>query len=642
MRIRMWGVALLVGMAMSGQPEGCDRDEKSRMAQPFAYLTKEDGYQPPVSNDVTLYQTNGPVTGGSVQALLEGADGAIYAGTFGDGVYRKAPGQERWAPAESGPSDPFIMTFGRTPDGTLFAGTIRGGLFRSEDGRRWSPTGEGLGNDQVVAIAYDPGAGMLYAGTGAGVFRSQDNGRQWTAANHGLELALARSLALGSDGTVYTGTGGNGLFVSRDRGASWSSINEGLTDDRGLRENFIRVLAMDPRGALYAGSFGGGVFKSVNQGRQWTVVNEGLTNFSIRGLAIGPEGIYAGTGEGVFYSDDGGRRWNSISDGMPNTNIQSLLLARDGALYAGTSAGVAVRSPGGAWRAVDRGMLFPAVRAVSVNPRRGLFAGTAANGLYRSKDGGQAWGLLHDGLPSRTILALAVDQEGTQYAATPDSVYQADWSVSRWVPHNEGLTGAPTALLAAEGRVYAATSSGAFVRRTGDAQWTAVAVPTQSGALRLALDREGRLVAAVGRAVFRGESDRGPWSPLGTIPGTDEVLGVAAGHSAYAWTRSAVYARRGRSTTWEDLGRTLPHGVDVRAVAVDAGGRQDVVLAATSGGLWWSDDGKPWNPSHGAFSAAPFESVVVPDMGLVMAGASEHGVFVGVNLVPKRGFFDRE
>jgi ligand-binding sensor domain-containing protein len=637
--VRMWGVVVLVGVAMSGQPQGCDRADTSRVAEPFEYLTREEGYQAPVPGDVTLYQTNGPVTGGSVQALAEGADGAIYAGTFGDGVYRMVPGQQRWTAPEVGPSDPFVMAFGTAPDGTLFAGTIRDGLFRSEDGRRWTKSGDGLGNDQVVAILHDPGAGILYAGTGSGVFRSEDNGRRWTAANRGLEMALARSLALGKDGVVYTGTGGNGLFVSRDRGAVWSSINQALLDEHGLRENFIRVLAVDRSGTLYAGSFGGGVYKTVDQGRRWTAVNEGLTNLSIRGLAIGSDAIYAATGEGVFRSTNGGRRWESISEGLANTNIQSLLLARDGTLYAGTSAGVAIRSPGGAWRTVDRGMLFPAVRAVAVNPLRGLFAGTSGNGLYRSKDGGQAWGLLNEGLPSRAILALAMDEDGIQYAATPDGIYRADWSVSRWVSHTDGLTGEPTAVLGVGGRLYAATSSGLFARSAGDAAWAALDLPADSGAVLVAVDREERPVAAVGRAVFREERRGGPWSPLGVIPGTDEVLGVAAGHAAYAWTHHTVYMNRGRSSAWENLGATLPHGVDIRSVAIDAGGRRDVVLAATSGGVWWSDNGGAWSPSRGDLTVAPFESLIVPESGLVMAGSSEHGVFVGVNLVPKRGLF---
>jgi hypothetical protein len=140
---------------------------------------------------------------------------------------------------------------------------------------------------------------------------------------------------------------------------------------------------------------------------------------------------------------------------------------------------------------------------------------------------------------------------------------------------------------------------------------------------------------AVGRAVFRGEEDGGRWTPLGEPSGSDELIGVAAGRGEYAWTQRTVYAHRGRSTDWEDIGATLPSGVDVRAVAVDGGGRRDVLLAATSGGIWWRDDGGDWNPAHGASSIVPFESILVPETGLIMAGSAEHGVFVGVNLVTK-------
>jgi hypothetical protein len=153
------------------------------------------------------------------------------------------------------------------------------------------------------------------------------------------------------------------------------------------------------------------------------------------------------------------------------------------------------------------------------------------------------------------------------------------------------------------------------------------------------VDPDGRPVVAVGRAVFRGEEDGSRWNPLGAPPGSDELIGVAAGRAEYAWTRRTVYAHRGRSTEWEDIGATLPRGVDIMAVAVDSGGRRDVLLAATSGGVWWRDGGGDWNPSRGELAIVPFESILVPEMGLVMAGSTEHGVFVGVNLVTKRGFF---
>jgi ligand-binding sensor domain-containing protein len=639
-RTRLWGIVVAVGVAMGGQPQGCEQTGKGEMLEPFEYLTREEGYQSPVPGDVTLYQTNGPVTAGSVQALAEGADGTIYAGTFGDGIYIKRRDVDLWTPAEQGPADRFLMTLTTTPEGAVFAGTIQGGMFRSEDGgRHWVASGEGIGPEQVASILHDPRSGLLYAGTGSGVFKSADRGRRWAAANSGLELTLARSLALGPDGTLYTGTGGNGLFASADHGAKWRPINEGLFDERGLRENFIRVLAVDGSGAIYAGSFGGGVFKTADQGRHWTPANEGLTNLSIRGLVVGPDAVYAGTGDGVFQSVNGGRRWESISEGMPNTNVQSLLLTRDGTMYVGTSGGVAVRDVKGKWRTIDRGLLFPGVNVLVADARRGLFAGTRTNGLYRSKDGGQSWGPFNDGIDSRTIRALVVDSAGVQYAATPEVIYRADWAKSRWAPETEGVSGSPIALVAGTNRLYAATSSGLFVRDPGASAWSAVTFDPASGPVRdVELTPDDRVVALTEREVFAHEDD-GRWISLGVPMASEEVLGVAAGRSIYAWTERTVYRHRGSSKGWEAVGSGLPRGVAIRALARDDGGRDDVLLVATSAGVWWSLGGREWRPTHGAFPVVPFETIAVADTGLIMAGSHEHGVFVGVNLAAKRSFF---
>lgn len=643
MRTRFWGVVLAVGVAMGGQPQGCERSGDGKMLEPFEYLTREEGYQPPAPGDVTLYQTNGPVTAGSVQALAEGIDGTIYAGTFGDGIYVKPPGADRWTPAEQGPSDRFLMALTVTPEGTVFAGTIQGGLFRSEDGgRRWVSSGDGIGPDQVASILHDQRSGVLYAGTGSGVFKSADLGRRWVAINRGLETMLARSLALGSDGTLYTGTGGNGLFASADQGAKWRPINEGMSDERGLRENFIRVLAVDQSGVIYAGSFGGGVFRTTDQGRHWSAANEGLTNLSIRGLVVGADGLYVGTGEGVFHSANGGRRWDSISDGMPNVNVQSLLLTRDRVLYVGTSGGVVLRDlrrPEAPWRMIERGMLFPGVSALAADPKRGLFAGTRANGLYRSKDGGRSWGPFNDGIASRAILSLVVGPEGVQYAATPEVVYRADWEKSRWVPDTEGLTGGPVALVSGQGRLYAATSSGLFERRSDAGAWAAVAPSPSSGPMRhAAMASDARLVALTARNEVFIRDAGGRWTSVGAPGATEDLVGVAAGRSVYAWTNRTVYRTRGTSTRWESIEPGLPTGVAIRALAIDAGGRDDVVVAATSGGVWWNDGGREWKPTQGAYPAAAFESVIMTDRGLIMTGSLERGVFVGISLVPKRGF----
>ncbi len=632
---------LAVGLTLGGHPQGCE--DAGRMAEPFRYLTLEEGYRPPVQGDVTFYQTNGPLGGGSVQTLAEGPDGVVYAGTFGNGIYTKAAGGDRWRLSEDGPDDRFLMTLTALPDGVILAGTVRGGIFRSEDGgRRWTAANEGLGNTQVLAILRDPRSGALYAGTGSGVFKSMDEGRRWTPSNRGLEMTLSRSLALGPDGTLYTGTGGNGLFSSHDDGAVWHPLNEGLRDDLGLRENFIRVLTVDGSGVLYAGSFGGGVFKTTDQGRHWVPINEGLTNASIRGLVVGPDALYVGTGEGVFSSSDGGARWESISQGMPDTNVQSLLLGKDGVLYAGTGSGVVERSPRGSWRMSERGMLFPSVSAVLVDQNRGLFVGTPNSGLFRSKDAGETWLPFNDGIPSPTIRALVRDARGVQYAATQEMVYRADWTISRWVADGEGLHGAPAALLAGPDRLYAATSTGLFERVNDASTWSRVALDGEQTAVHaVTSDRSGNVYAAARTGVFRRTTVADRWAVLAAGPMKGPPVGLAAGHVLYAWTGATIFrAVEDSNEAWREIGAGLPRGLEVTGLAVDVVGRRDVLLAATTGGVWWSDhEGSEWKSAQGRLQTIPFRTVLTTGSGLVVAGSEEHGVFVGVNLAPSRRKF---
>lgn len=642
MRRRWYGAVVMIGLA-TGEAYAADL---GRFSEPLAYLAREEGYQPPIPGELTLYQTNGPMIAGSVQALAEGLDGRIYAGTFGQGIYAKEPKSGRWRPAEEGPKDRFLMTLTVLPDGSLLAGAVRGGIFRSHDGgRRWTPSSEGLGNSQVPAIVRDAKTGLVYAGTGSGVYKSADQGRRWTASNRGLEMVLSRSLAVGADGTLYTGTGGNGLFVSRDGGGVWRRINDGLADEDGLRENFIRVLATDELGAVYAGSFGGGIFKSTDGGRRWTAVNAGLTNLSIRGLIAARGVLYAGTGEGIFRSATHGLRWDSISDGMPDTNVQALLLGKDGTLYAGTGSGVLERPPGGPWRSVDRGMAFPVVRTILVDPVKGLFAGTETHGLFRSKDTGETWVHFNEGLASPAIRGLARDEAGVQYAATADTIYRADWKMSRWVPDAQGLDGAPRQLIAAGGRLVAATSRGLFERPTASTAWSPAAL---AGAPSIAVsaltgDPSGVVYAATGRQVYRRRPADPRWEPIGRPLPSGSSMGLSAGRALYAWTDRSVFRAGGRDgeLRWDEIGKGLPEGSAVVSLAV-IGGERDLLVAATSGGVWWTaDSGAQWHPTHGRFPAIPFQVIHAADPGLILAGSEEHGVFAGIDLVPRRKPIER-
>jgi photosystem II stability/assembly factor-like uncharacterized protein len=199
----------------------------------------------------------------SIQALAVGKDQTLYAGSFGQGVFRSHDQGKSWASASEGLNDGFILALTIAEDGRVYVGTLRGGVFRSDnEGKSWQALNEGLKRLEVKALLTD--GRVLYAGTGDGVYRLGDGDSRWARVTKGFDDLLIHTLVLGADRTLFAGTSGKGVLRLKFNGAEWTRLSKGLKDHEGLVENFIRVLALDREQALYAGTFDGGVFRSAD------------------------------------------------------------------------------------------------------------------------------------------------------------------------------------------------------------------------------------------------------------------------------------------------------------------------------------------------------------------------------------------
>ena len=670
-------VILLGATGLVGLPRGCEDQDK--ILEKFKYITEREDYHSPIQGEVTVYRTNGPVSGGSVQALAAGPDGTLYAGFFGDGIYKSMDGGEHWRPAKAGLGDPFIISLLAHTDGKVYAGTIRGGVFRSEDGAKsWVASNDGLTNTQVASLIADRHH-TLYAGTGAGVFVSRDGGLHWKAANEGLQLVLVRSMAIGPSGTFFIGTAGNGIFRSQDMGKSWQSVNKGLLDDVGMKENFIRTLTLSKDGTLYAGSFGGGVFKTKDEGKTWTSISTGLTNNSIRGLAMGQEGhLFIGTGQGVFTSVDGGSHWTTVSEAMPDTNVQSLALDPEGDLYVGTGTGILKKSRRStAWQVLDRGLLYPTIRALTFDPERGIFAGTYGSGVFRSRDAGNLWEPMSEGLPSTDVRMLVQDSERTLYAGTGKGVYRGDRKARQWIHLSEGLAEQEvTALLmTGDDTLYAGTPQGLFRRSVRHAAsptalggsggglaegsattstWSAVNLSASGGGSvgrsrplgpirSVAMNRGSELYVATEDQLFKQSGKDDLWQLVLMDPVQGKIRGMTARDTVYLWTESAILRGRksgGGLLQWEKISDGMPSDLTIQTVSVEQDKLGSVIFAGTDRGLFWSrDGGKHWQPAQGLLADFPVEVILAPAEGFLLLGSQEQGVFLAVNLISRARIF---
>lgn len=291
----------------------------------------------------------------SVQALALSGSGAVYAGSFGHGIFRSVDRGVIWEPVGNGVTDPYILSLAVTKEGIVYAGTFRGGIFRSRDeGKTWHPVNAGLKRLEVKALmAVDE---ELYAGTSDGVYRLRGVEDRWSAVTTGLDDVLVHTLARSSDGTLYAGTSGKGILRFKRHSSGWVRLEHGLKNHEGMIENFIRVIVVDQEEGILAGTFDGGVFRSVDGGLTWRGISRALPNDSIRGIALIDQGLIVATGNGIFKTMDKGKQWVPVNKGLTSPAIQTLIASGDGSFYAGTSAGVFRSDDGLSWIAVNRGL----------------------------------------------------------------------------------------------------------------------------------------------------------------------------------------------------------------------------------------------------------------------------------------------
>lgn len=305
-----------------------------------------------------------------------------------------------------------------------------------------------MGNDGGVFLSYDGGES----------FRSANGGYQSTQFYNGFNVSpMDSSLALGglqdNSTVIFRGTdawqrdiGGDGSWTginsnndsivygsaqnlylarSRDRGRSFNVINFPFAP--GEAPLFISPYIVAPSNpdVLYAGGIY--IYKSVDQGDNWEPANLGapLNGDPVFAMDVFDSDhniIYAATvglnnSSAVFVSTDGGQSWTSGNTGLPN------LVPND----------------------VEIDPMDPSIAYVT-------FSGFGHDHLFRTDNYGQSWTSIGGDLPDAPGNAVAVDPENTAiiYYGNDIGVYYSKDSGETWTAMDNGL---PPAVIAMDLKV---------------------------------------------------------------------------------------------------------------------------------------------------------------------------------------------
>lgn len=343
--------------------------------------------------------------------------------------------------------------------------STRKGLFTVDRGASsWQIGGVSFLGENVTLAHVDPRDGGWYAALNLGHFGvklkfSPDGGKTWedrpvpeypadatfvpgdgkppTAAT----LKLIWALESGGDdqpGRLWAGTAPGGLFRSDDGAKSWTLVQS--LWDRPERANWfgggydypaIHSLCRDPRSSrtLRLALSCGGTWLTEDDGDTWQLVGEGIFaeympperkfDPSIQDIHMmkqcrsQPDRLWAQHHNGIFTSADGGRTWEHVANAKPS----------------GFGFAVAVHPHDGntAW-------FVPAVKDEHRFPADGQFV------VSRTRDGGQSFDVLRDGLPQTPSYdlvyrhALAVDASGDTLAmgSTTGGLWISETGGDRW------------------------------------------------------------------------------------------------------------------------------------------------------------------------------------------------------------------
>lgn len=349
-----------------------------------------------------------------------------------DGGYllRHDESREKWETGKAFLPGENINRIIADSDGHMYAATLSEGVFASEDqGETWKPSSRGLHVRKVWTLENDPhNKGTLYAGTHYGhLFRSVDYGHHW-------------------DEVV-------GLHNAPDRGkwgVDWGHGTTGLT---------IHTVRVDPRkrGRIFIIASGTGAYRTEDDGETWELIRNGVRDSCPIGSLENP------------FAKDGSSPEERLKEHLEQVHAcfhKLVLSPSSDNVYLQDHCGVYISANSGdLWRDISPGSNLRFGFPVDIVENRGnnLFVipvpeqdemcmdhNVCIRGqlsVYRSRDSGNTWNQLSDGLPKNVHTNVlrdsfthdSLESPGLYFGTTTGQVYASTDLGDTWREIADGL-----------------------------------------------------------------------------------------------------------------------------------------------------------------------------------------------------------
>ncbi len=395
-------------------------------------------------------------------------DTVIFAGTYGDGVYRSTDGGYHWVKPNNGGLLHQVVSLA-VIDSNIYAGTWGGAVYKSKtQGDTWYQLSIPNYNAYVSSLFILNN--KLFMASGSNLFSTIDDGLNWNFISGSLPTSSYWNTVTVVGSKLYYGTN-QGLYLSTDDGSNWSNI--------GLTNAMIEAVTVYG-GNLITGTRNVGIFTSQDNGMNWLQTGA-LNNMMVQALASIDSNLFVGDNgqEGVFISRDNGNSYKEYNN--LNHSYVYCMKTKGTDIYAGT--GMAGDGGGGIFKSTDLGKNWNRIGlqgyyVSSINYNQSYLFVSSEKGIMRSSNEGATWNQVINGLPSSGASILTV-MDTILFASPGTGIFKSTNNGTDWISYGLKDT-VITSLLTVGDSLFAGTPYGIFRNISQDTNWVRVGFADKS------------------------------------------------------------------------------------------------------------------------------------------------------------------
>jgi PAS domain S-box-containing protein len=437
----------------------------------------------------------------AITALSKDNHGGVLVSDIEQGTFRFTADDVQ----KLGPSSPPVISMAETADGKVWLGTLGDGLFFIAGGGATS-VNAGLPDRKINSLL--PIGEELWVGTDTGLYHGNSNGFRRFELPSFLGSVQVLSILRDRDSNMWVGTT-RGLLRIDGTGVSYSEENE-LRGDGG-----INVLFEDREGNIWIGGARG--LGRIRDSAFVTYSSVSDRRFEHDGpIYVDPEGrTWFAPAQGGLYVLQNGRVQSVTS--IPANDVVYSISGRADVVWVGRQRGglTRLRFRNGAIASQSytepNGLAQNSAYAVYESRDGSVWAGTLNGGVSKFKDGHFTTYTTTDGLASNTVSSILETRDGAMWFATPSGL--SSFSNGQWRTYTtaEGMPSSEANCLFEDssGTLWSGTSAGLAFFASNRFQ-----VPRESPdflreqIVGMAEDKSGRFWIATSHHVLRVPRDK--------------------------------------------------------------------------------------------------------------------------------------